>query len=72
MSSLSHTLQPTRSNHTSFVHDNERAAEIFSEEPHAPTDDGLGCMRGFAVAMLFNIILTAAVIAGWQLWRFFR
>jgi hypothetical protein len=71
MSSLSHTLQPTASKHHSIVHV-DGPAEIFSEEPQASTDDGLGCMRGFAVAMLFNIILASVAIASWQLWRILR
>jgi hypothetical protein len=73
MSTLSHTLQPTHAEHLSFAHnDVDISTGALTEEPRIPTDDGLGCMRGLAIAILFNIILASAVIAGWQLWRILR
>jgi hypothetical protein len=38
----------------------------------APEDDGLGCMRGFAVAMLLNVGFVLMIAAGWELWRLLR
>jgi hypothetical protein len=38
----------------------------------APEDDGLGCVRGFMVAMLCNVIVALIIVAVWSLWRFLR
>jgi hypothetical protein len=32
-------------------------------------DDGLGCIRGLAFAMAFNVVLVLTSFAGWTLWH---
>lgn len=45
-----------------------------AENPESifPKEDGLGCMRGLAVAMLCNIVLGLMIVGAWELWRFLR
>ena len=64
MSTFSHSLQVIRVNGRRLVK---------TDEPQAvPEDDGLGCMRGLAVAMLCNVVFVLMVAAGWELWRMLR
>ena len=64
MSTISHSLRSIQARHLQLV---ERA------EPRGiPEDDGLGCMRGLAVAMICNLIFALMIAAGWGLWRLLR
>lgn len=81
MGTLGNSLQPGAVKHlfvvqkparkdTSF-HTDFDTAEI-SGHLKGPADDGLGCARGFAVAMLCNASLVMIVAAGWEVWRLLR
>ena len=74
MSTFSHSLQPVRVRHLSLVQKStlHNTAALLEEEPFAPADDGLGCMRGLAIAMLCNIVLALVGTACWELWRLLR
>ncbi len=73
MSTFSHSLQPIRIRHLSLVPKDVRVEAEFSiEDSLAPADDGLGCVRGIAVAMVCNLIFALMVAAGWGLWHFLR
>ncbi len=73
MSTLSHPLEPIRIKRLSVVRKDAAASlEPPLEDIHLRSDDGLGCMRGLAVAMLCNVILASIIIAGWELWRLLR
>lgn len=73
MSTFSHPLEPIRIKRLSVVRkDTPTIAEPSQEDMHLYGDDGLGCMRGLAVAMLCNVILASIVIVGWELWRLLR
>jgi hypothetical protein len=64
MSTLSHSLQQIRVNRLKLAE---------ADQPQvAPEDDGLGCVRGLAVAMLCNVIFLLMIAAGWELWRVLR
>ena len=70
LSTVSHPLEPIRIKHLSVVRkDAPVTAEPSPEDIHLRVDDGLGCMRGLAVAMLCNVILASIIVAGWELWR---
>jgi hypothetical protein len=45
-----------------------------AEKREAPSsvDDGLGCMRGLAIAMLFNAALVLIGCAAWIVWRWLK
>lgn len=49
----------------SLVH--SRVCQAESAAPATVADDGLGCMRGLAFAMLFNFILGLAGLGVWAL-----
>lgn len=52
---------------TSLRHDLPQ--EVASaKEFDTPADDGLGFMRGLAIAMLCNLSLVLVIAAGWVLW----
>ena len=64
MSTYTHSLRP--------VHDKRLPLAEHAEPREAPEDDGLGCMRGLAVAMFCNVILVLMIAAVWGLWRLLR
>lgn len=73
MSTFSHPLEPIRIKRLSVVRkDAPVTAEPSREDMHLRSDDGLGCIRGLAVAMLCNVILASIILAGWELWRLLR
>ncbi len=37
-----------------------------------PENDGLGCIRGFAFAMLFNVVLALTIFGAWEIWKHLR
>ena len=67
MSTQSQSFQPVAS-----LRIVSRAEETFAETKKLPADDGLGCMRGFAFAMLFNLFLVGVIAAAWGLYRLLR
>jgi hypothetical protein len=71
MSTLSHTFHPATAKRLSLVHTDAFPTEASAERFH-PADDGLGCMRGLAVAMLCNVVFVLIIAAGWELWRLLR
>ena len=72
MSTFSHSLQSTHAVHLSLVPKETDASSLKSKESSVPADDGLGCMRGLAVAMLFNAALILMIAGCWELWRLLR
>jgi hypothetical protein len=72
MSTLSHSLQLVHGRRIKLAQFDAASETAAREEFHIPEDDGLGCARGFAVAMLCNILLALVIAAGWELWRLLR
>jgi hypothetical protein len=48
------------------------AEKELTEPAVASIDDCMGCMRGLAVALLFNAALVLAGMAIWTIWRWLR
>jgi len=69
MSTLSHSLQSIGAKRLTLV---EPDSAVYAEPQCAPEDDGLGCMRGFAVVLACNAVLALLVAGGWELWRLLR
>jgi hypothetical protein len=73
MGSFSNSLQPAGLKQLTIVRkDASSQPTDISEHVFSPEDDGLGCVRGFAVAMIFNLALALVIAAGWEAWLLLR
>lgn len=69
MSTLSSSLSPVHAKRLVF---RTRPQELQDPIITAPADDGLGCMRGLAVAMLLNVVFALVIFGGWEFFRHLR
>lgn len=73
MSTFSHSLDRVRVRKLQLVRTDARVtANSTPEEFIAKPDDGLGAIRGLALAMMFNAAIALPVTGAWELWRLFR
>ena len=73
MSTFSHSLDHVRVRKLQLVRrDAYITADPTPGEFIAKPDDGLGVIRGLALAMLFNAAIALLVTGAWELWRLFR
>jgi len=68
MSTFIHSLQLVHNRGLELVQRDTAPKAASAKEFRVPADDGLGCMRGLAVAMLCNIFLVLIIAGGWGLW----
>jgi|HubBroStandDraft_5_1064220.scaffolds.fasta_scaffold793430_2 hypothetical protein len=73
MGTVSNPMQPTAIRHLTLVRkDVSRDMHASAAKDIYAPDDGLGCFRGFAVAMFCNLIFGLMIFAGWGLWHMLR
>lgn len=72
MSTFSQPLQPIRVKHLSLVQKATPIAAASVEEFLTSEGDGLGCMRGLAIAVFCNVIFACLMVAAWELWHLLR
>lgn len=68
MSTFSHSLPSVHGKGLSLV--SSRA--VLQPLDSAVQNDGLGCMRGLAFAMLLNLLFWLIILAGWEVWHHLR
>ncbi|HVW78853.1 MAG TPA: hypothetical protein VHB45_14665 [Alloacidobacterium sp.] len=66
MSTFSHSLPSAHGKRLSLVSRTEPPLNTIAH------DDGLGCMRGLAFAMLFNLVFWGVIFGAWEIWHHLR
>ncbi|WP_158749542.1 hypothetical protein [Acidobacterium sp. S8] len=69
MSTFSHSLSPVHARRLALVSTVSTPQSVEKRET-IPADDGLGCIRGLVVALLFNIFLATVFVCSWEVWHY--
>jgi hypothetical protein len=73
MGTFGNSLQSSGLNQITLVRTNPALrTDETAEEASIVLDDGLGCVRGIAFAMLFNVVFALTIAGAWEAWRLLR